>query len=152
MRIQGKPSEPKFHPFHAVFGENWSKSMFAPPSWVGAPFWEILDAQLQIELKWNLLLLFIGVFVWDVEGNRYYDFLSAYSAVNQGHCHPRIIKVLKEQAEVLECNLLAVFIYLQIVTLYLNEVSHCRHLLSLDVSFLCYVFLMKGKNPQISLL
>ncbi len=39
-----------------------------------------------------------GVFVWDVEGNRYYDFLSAYSAVNQGHCHPRIIKALTEQA------------------------------------------------------
>ncbi len=40
-----------------------------------------------------------GVFVWDPEGNRYYDFLSAYSAVNQGHCHPRIIKKLKDQAE-----------------------------------------------------
>jgi len=40
-----------------------------------------------------------GVFVWDVEGKRYYDFLSAYSAVNQGHCHPRIIEALKTQAE-----------------------------------------------------
>lgn len=40
-----------------------------------------------------------GVFVWDVEGKRYYDFLSAYSAVNQGHCHPRIVEALKEQAE-----------------------------------------------------
>lgn len=40
-----------------------------------------------------------GVFVWDPEGNRYYDFLSAYSAVNQGHCHPRIINKLKEQSE-----------------------------------------------------
>lgn len=39
-----------------------------------------------------------GVFVWDVEGKKYYDFLSAYSAVNQGHCHPRIIKALTEQA------------------------------------------------------
>ncbi len=39
-----------------------------------------------------------GVFVWDVEGKRYYDFLSAYSAVNQGHCHPRIIQALVEQA------------------------------------------------------
>jgi ornithine--oxo-acid transaminase len=39
-----------------------------------------------------------GVFVWDVEGKRYYDFLSAYSAVNQGHCHPKIINSLKEQA------------------------------------------------------
>ena len=33
-----------------------------------------------------------GVHVWDVEGKKYYDFLSAYSAVNQGHCHPRILK------------------------------------------------------------
>ncbi len=40
-----------------------------------------------------------GVFVWDVEGKRYYDFLSAYSAVNQGHCHPRIINALIEQAK-----------------------------------------------------
>jgi ornithine--oxo-acid transaminase len=39
-----------------------------------------------------------GVFVWDVEGKRYYDFLSAYSAVNQGHCHPRIIDALIRQA------------------------------------------------------
>jgi ornithine--oxo-acid transaminase len=40
-----------------------------------------------------------GVFVWDVEGKRYFDFLAAYSAVNQGHCHPRIIKALTEQAQ-----------------------------------------------------
>ena len=40
-----------------------------------------------------------GVFVWDVEGKKYYDFLSAYSAVNQGHCHPKIINALKTQAE-----------------------------------------------------
>ncbi len=40
-----------------------------------------------------------GVFVWDVEGKMYYDFLSAYSAVNQGHCHPHIINALKEQSE-----------------------------------------------------
>ncbi len=40
-----------------------------------------------------------GVHVWDVEGNKYYDFLSAYSAVNQGHCHPKIINALKSQAE-----------------------------------------------------
>ena len=39
-----------------------------------------------------------GVYVWDVEGNRYYDFLSGYSAVNQGHCHPRIVKALVDQA------------------------------------------------------
>ncbi|MFC2113829.1 ornithine--oxo-acid transaminase [Bacteroidota bacterium] len=40
-----------------------------------------------------------GVFVWDIEGKRYYDFLSAYSAVNQGHCHPKIIGALTEQAK-----------------------------------------------------
>ncbi len=39
-----------------------------------------------------------GVYVWDVEGKKYYDFLSAYSAVNQGHCHPTIINALTEQA------------------------------------------------------
>jgi len=40
-----------------------------------------------------------GVFLWDVEGKRYFDFLSAYSAVNQGHCHPRIIQAMIEQAK-----------------------------------------------------
>lgn len=40
-----------------------------------------------------------GVFVWDVEGKRYYDFLSAYSAMNQGHCHPRIVNAMIEQAQ-----------------------------------------------------
>jgi ornithine--oxo-acid transaminase len=39
-----------------------------------------------------------GVFLWDVEGKRYFDFLSAYSAVNQGHCHPRIVQALIDQA------------------------------------------------------
>ena len=39
-----------------------------------------------------------GIYVWDVEGKKYYDFLSAYSAVNQGHCHPKIIKALTDQA------------------------------------------------------
>ena len=42
-----------------------------------------------------------GVFVWDVEGKKYYDFLSSYSAVNQGHCHPKIVEALKEQADTL---------------------------------------------------
>lgn len=42
-----------------------------------------------------------GVYVWDVEGKRYYDFLSAYSAVNQGHCHPKILKALVDQAQTL---------------------------------------------------
>ncbi|SDS26999.1 ornithine--oxo-acid transaminase [Formosa sp. Hel1_31_208] len=40
-----------------------------------------------------------GVFVWDVEGNKYYDFLSAYSSLNQGHCHPKIVNAMTEQAQ-----------------------------------------------------
>lgn len=40
-----------------------------------------------------------GVWVWDVEGNKYMDFLAAYSALNQGHCHPRLVKIVKEQVE-----------------------------------------------------
>lgn len=40
-----------------------------------------------------------GVYVWDVEGKKYYDFLSAYSAVNQGHCHPKIVAAMVEQAQ-----------------------------------------------------
>jgi len=42
-----------------------------------------------------------GVFLWDVDDKKYYDFLSGYSAVNQGHCHPKIVATLKEQAEIL---------------------------------------------------
>mgnify|MGYP003124036129 FL=1 len=42
-----------------------------------------------------------GVYVWDVEGKKYYDFLSAYSAVNQGHCHPKIVGAMDEQAKTL---------------------------------------------------
>jgi ornithine--oxo-acid transaminase len=42
-----------------------------------------------------------GVFVWDVNGKKYYDFLSAYSAVNQGHCHPKIVNALVQQAQTL---------------------------------------------------
>jgi len=50
-----------------------------------------------------------GVYVWDPEGRRYYDFLSAYSALNQGHCHPKIIKALIEQAEILTLTSRAFF-------------------------------------------
>ena len=42
-----------------------------------------------------------GVYVWDVEGKKYYDFLSAYSAVNQGHCHPKIVDAMVNQAQTL---------------------------------------------------
>jgi ornithine--oxo-acid transaminase len=50
-----------------------------------------------------------GAKVWDPEGNQYYDFLSAYSAVNQGHCHPRIVKALTDQAEILTLTSRAFF-------------------------------------------
>jgi len=50
-----------------------------------------------------------GVFVWDVDGKRYYDFLSGYSALNQGHCHPRIINKLVEQAQKLTLTSRAFF-------------------------------------------
>jgi ornithine--oxo-acid transaminase len=40
-----------------------------------------------------------GVFVWDIDGKRYYDFLSGYSAVNQGHCHPKIVSSFIEQSK-----------------------------------------------------
>jgi len=50
-----------------------------------------------------------GVFMWDVEGKRYYDFLSAYSAVNQGHCHPKIVNALTEQASTLALTSRAFF-------------------------------------------
>jgi len=42
-----------------------------------------------------------GIYVWDVEGKKYFDFLSAYSAVNQGHCHPKIVNAMAEQAKTL---------------------------------------------------
>lgn len=59
-----------------------------------------------IVLSYFLYIVFFffitpGIYVWDVEGNRYYDFLSAYSAVNQGHCHPKIVAALTAQASTL---------------------------------------------------
>ena len=50
-----------------------------------------------------------GVFVWDVEGKKYYDFLAAYSAVNQGHCHPKIVGAMMEQAKTLTLTSRAFF-------------------------------------------
>jgi len=50
-----------------------------------------------------------GVFLWDVEGKRYFDFLSAYSAVNQGHCHPKIVQAMCEQAKTLTLTSRAFF-------------------------------------------
>ena len=40
-----------------------------------------------------------GIYVWDTDGKKYFDFLSAYSAVNQGHCHPKIVKAMTDQAQ-----------------------------------------------------
>jgi ornithine--oxo-acid transaminase len=64
-----------------------------------------------------------GVFVWDVEGKRYFDFLSAYSAVNQGHCHPKIVQTLIDQAKTLTLTSRAFYsdalgVYEQFVTSY----------------------------------
>ncbi|MCE2495352.1 MAG: ornithine--oxo-acid transaminase [Flavobacteriales bacterium] len=52
-----------------------------------------------------------GVYVWDVDGKKYFDFLSSYSAVNQGHCHPHIINALKEQASTLTLTSRAFYNY-----------------------------------------
>ena len=64
-----------------------------------------------------------GVYVWDVEGKKYFDFLSAYSAVNQGHCHPKIINALTEQAQKLTLTSRAFYndklgVYEQYITRY----------------------------------
>ncbi|MFM7895817.1 MAG: ornithine--oxo-acid transaminase, partial [Flavobacterium sp.] len=64
-----------------------------------------------------------GVYVWDVEGKKYYDFLSAYSAVNQGHCHPKIVGAMVQQAQTLTLTSRAFYndklgIYEQFVTNY----------------------------------
>src|SRR4051812_42158228 len=66
-----------------------------------------------------------GVFLWDVDGKRYYDFLSGYSAVNQGHCHPRIVNKLIEQAKKLTLTSRAFYNnllgeYEQYITTYFN--------------------------------
>ena len=50
-----------------------------------------------------------GVHLWDVEGKKYFDFLSAYSAVNQGHCHPKLIETIIQQAEQLALTSRAFF-------------------------------------------
>lgn len=66
-----------------------------------------------------------GVYLWDVEGKRYYDFLSAYSAVNQGHCHPKIIQALIQQASELTLTSRAFYndtlgVYEKFITAYFN--------------------------------
>ncbi|MEK9612790.1 MAG: ornithine--oxo-acid transaminase [Flavobacteriaceae bacterium] len=66
-----------------------------------------------------------GVYLWDVDGKKYYDFLSAYSAVNQGHCHPRIVNALQRQAETLTLTSRAFHnnklgLYMKYLTQYFN--------------------------------
>ena len=61
-----------------------------------------------------------GIYLWDTEGKRYFDFLSAYSAVNQGHCHPRIIETLVEQARTLTLTSRA---------MYNNRLGECERML-----------------------
>src|SRR5436305_814742 len=87
----------------------------------GFMIFSVLQVNHLINMKWNILKTCLknpkfyvierlhrmpvilekgkGVFVWDVEGKKYFDFLSGYSAVNQGHCHPRIINALIEQTQ-----------------------------------------------------
>jgi ornithine--oxo-acid transaminase len=50
-----------------------------------------------------------GVYVWDIEGKRYFDFLAGYSSINQGHCHPKIVQTLVEQAKTLALTSRAFF-------------------------------------------
>ena len=67
-----------------------------------------------------------GAYVWDVEGKKYYDFLSAYSAVNQGHCHPKIIDALIDQAKT--CTLTSRAFYndqLGVYEIYITEYFGC---------------------------
>jgi ornithine--oxo-acid transaminase len=72
-----------------------------------------------------------GVYVWDVEGNRYYDFLSGYSALNHGHCHPEIVKVFTEQAQTLTLTSRAFHNdwfgeYVKFITHFLAMIKCCR--------------------------
>ena len=72
-----------------------------------------------------------GVFVWDVDGKKYYDFLSGYSAVNQGHCHPTIVRAFIEQAQKLSLTSRAFHNdllgeYAQFITQYFATTKYCR--------------------------
>jgi ornithine--oxo-acid transaminase len=68
-----------------------------------------------------------GVFMWDVEGKRYYDFLSAYSAVNQGHCHPKIVGALIQQAQTLGRSITIPWVYMKSSSLSISvSIGYCR--------------------------
>ena len=71
-----------------------------------------------------------GPYVWDVEGKRYLDFLSGYSAVNQGHCHPRLVNALVEQASKLTLTSRAfqsdkLGVYAEFIPQYPNMYRNC---------------------------
>lgn len=74
-----------------------------------------------------------GVFVWDVEGKKYYDFLSAYSAVNQGHCHPKIVDAMVNQAQTLTLTSRAFYNdMLGVYEKYVTETFHFDKLLPMN--------------------
>jgi len=77
-----------------------------------------------------------GVYVWDVDGKRYYDFLSAYSAVNQGHCHPKIIKALTNQAQTLTLTSRAFYNDILIDDFFVEEAPTCFNPTNLSDSVL----------------
>ena len=79
-----------------ISGKSWASRIAHPAHLIATPL-----TGTPYESVGAYVVAVVGVFLWDVEGNRYYDFLSAYSAVNQGHCHPRIVKALQDQATVL---------------------------------------------------
>ena len=75
-----------------------ARSYHGPPYHVTSSSFESCECHVLFMHGLCPCLPALGLYVWDVEGRRYYDFLSAYSAVNQGHCHPKIIAALNAQA------------------------------------------------------
>lgn len=60
-------------------------------------------------MKLMIICMVSGVFMWDVEGKKYYDFLGGFATLNQGHCHPKIIKAMVDQVNVLHHTSRAIF-------------------------------------------
>ena len=75
-----------------------------------------------------------GIWVWDVEGKKYMDCLSGYSALNQGHCHPRLIDIVKQQAEKLTLNPVA-FDLFDFVTNTINRFKLAARAKSIEIDF-----------------
>jgi ornithine--oxo-acid transaminase len=91
MPYRGFESHPLRHKLLAVSGENMDTKFYVDlEDLYGAHNYHPLDVVIDRGK---------GIWVWDVEGEKHLDFLSAYSAVNQGHCHPRIVKALESQAK-----------------------------------------------------